>query len=241
MQMAAACSSSSAGRLSSSRCVAAATAAAAAMTIWAATLPVQAPALPCRSSLSVLRSCRHAAAPAAPLRGVPRQAAGARRQQRRRSVAAAAEVEEDLWQVPDREQWYHAKWWVLMHWVAVLLGWRSRAGGAGQGCGSQRRAAGPLHLCACCDRCAWAVGWVGMRPAACAAIQRCPSILQVRGGPARLEPRPLCAQHPAGARRQVGASVCTRLLTPRSPHRQHTTLLSRPAGPASTCAANQCS
>lgn len=132
-------------------------------------------------------------------------------------------------------------WWVLMHWVAVLLGWRSRAGGAGQGCGSQRRAAGPLHLCACCDRCAWAVGWVGMRPAACAAIQRCPSILQVRGGPARLEPRPLCAQHPAGARRQVGASVCTRLLTPRSPHRQHTTLLSRPAGPASTCAANQCS
>ncbi|PRW60867.1 hypothetical protein C2E21_1253 [Chlorella sorokiniana] len=62
------------------------------------------------SSAARLSSSRRAAAPAAPLRGVPRQPAGARRQQRRRSVAAAAEVEEDLWQFPDREQWYHAKW-----------------------------------------------------------------------------------------------------------------------------------
>ena len=122
-QMATSCSSSSSARLAGSR--------------WAAArcrrrrrrcrcrrcrCCLRSPAL--RRGAALLRStvpttygvatgCRHALAPAAPLRAAARQPAGARRLQRRLGVTAAAEVEEDLWQFPDREQWYHAKWWVL--------------------------------------------------------------------------------------------------------------------------------
>lgn len=71
-------------------------------------LPLPLATRPLAPTCSLLRQPVAPRAAAAARRGCGRRTAP--RRARAPAVAQAQEVEEDLWQIPDREQWYHAKW-----------------------------------------------------------------------------------------------------------------------------------